>query len=406
MIRLRLASTILLLFAGLAASGAGAGAACASNESASASDDAGGLDPDAVADGAADGGSTQPGLVLDGATDSGCGEDCDWFTGPCSPTSMCVVQTGIDPSSTLSGVTCDETTVWAVGAQGLVLHNDGQTWSHTTLSPPNPQSTVADSLTSVIFRPGGELWTLGTVITMYVGPRAADAGPSGFASLPMTYWGGYNATTTGLWGHPESNSAWVISEYLYRVDKASDGMNATPYFALQPGAPYGGPAFQINAVHGATKDAVWAVGRVGVSYHIQDVDADAPVIDEFNTQTYDILNGVWEAASNDVWAVGGNGTIRHYSGNGVLWDIVPSPTAKTLTAMWGSSASNLWAVGNAGVVLHYDGAAWKRVPVSGLGDRIVDFVSVWGAGDGRVFAVGGGTLVGLGTTQGSAGGVQ
>ncbi|AKU99844.1 hypothetical protein AKJ09_06508 [Labilithrix luteola] len=401
----RVTLPILLLFAGVGA--VAAGAACASNESASASEnDAGGLAPGDVPDGAADGGSTQPGLILDGATDSGCGAECEWFTAPCSPTSMCVVQTGIDPLSTLSGVTCDEAAVWAVGAQGLIVHHDGQRWSHTQLSPPNPQSTVVDSLTSVILRPGGELWTLGTVITMYVGPGAADAGPSGFAPLSMTYWGVYNSTTTGLWAHPESNSAWVISEYLYRVDKASDGMNATPYFALQPGAPYNGPRYQISAVHGATKDAVWAVGRAGVSYRIQDVDADVPLIDEFNTQTYDILNGVWEVAPNDVWAVGGNGTIRHYTGKGLLWDIVPSPTGKTITAMWGSSASNLWAVGEGGLVLHYDGAAWKRVPVSGLGDRIVDFVSVWGVGDGRVFAVGGGTLIALGTTLGNVGGAQ
>jgi hypothetical protein len=69
------------------------------------------------------------------------------------------------------------------------------------------------------------------------------------------------------------------------------------------------------------------------------------------------LFGIWGSGANDIWAVGGRGTIVHFDGNG--WSAVPSPTTNDLYWAWGASASNVWAVGAGGTIVHYNGQAWS-----------------------------------------------
>jgi hypothetical protein len=83
-----------------------------------------------------------------------------------------------------------------------------------------------------------------------------------------------------------------------------------------------------------------------------------------------VLFGVWGAATNDVWAAGGNddGTmprtaLMHH--DGVTWtsvDLPPEANGRTLYKVWGAAADDVWACGQAGLVMHYDGAAWSVVP--------------------------------------------
>src|ERR1700704_5281182 len=47
------------------------------------------------------------------------------------------------------------------------------------------------------------------------------------------------------------------------------------------------------------------------------------------------LRGAWAASSNDVWAVGDEGTIEHFDGTG--WSLIASPVTTSLNAVWGSS---------------------------------------------------------------------
>ena len=69
------------------------------------------------------------------------------------------------------------------------------------------------------------------------------------------------------------------------------------------------------------------------------------------------LEALWGAGENDVWAVGAQGVIRHWSG-GPAWTIVPSPVIEDLHGVWGSRSDDVWAVGDDGVVIHWDGKAW------------------------------------------------
>jgi photosystem II stability/assembly factor-like uncharacterized protein len=124
---------------------------------------------------------------------------------------------------------------------------------------------------------------------------------------------------------------------------------------------------------------------------------DAPTIEVFNTQTYDALFGVWVSPESDVWAVGGNGTIRRHSGSSILWEVVTDvPTTRSLRAVSGSSSSDIWAVGESGVVLHYDGKHWSRIPIAGLGLRRPDLTAVWVPQPGHVWIAGAGVVLSLG----------
>jgi hypothetical protein len=78
------------------------------------------------------------------------------------------------------------------------------------------------------------------------------------------------------------------------------------------------------------------------------------------------LFGIWGAAADDLWAVGGDdagaGVIWRYDGtvwtpqdlSGLLPDGVP-----TLFKVWGRSATDVYAVGEVGTVLHFDGVQWS-----------------------------------------------
>jgi hypothetical protein len=100
-----------------------------------------------------------------------------------------------------------------------------------------------------------------------------------------------------------------------------------------------------------------------------------------------ILNRVWATASNDVWAVGTLGTVRHW--NGTTISEVDSPTHDYFTGVWASGPSDAWAVSNSRV-MRWDGHTWSQVlegAVSGIWGSAADDVWVGGSAlhhwDGR-----------------------
>jgi hypothetical protein len=106
------------------------------------------------------------------------------------------------------------------------------------------------------------------------------------------------------------------------------------------------------------------------------------------------LWGVWGAAEDDLWAVGGDGFLRdpvacHFDGR--VWTLVelpePSFESYALYKIWGSAGDDVWAVGDAGLLVHYAGPAdgWVEVP-SGTD---FDLISLWGTGPDEILAVGG-----------------
>jgi hypothetical protein len=104
--------------------------------------------------------------------------------------------------------------------------------------------------------------------------------------------------------------------------------------------------------------------------------------------------GVWGAAPDDVWAVGGDGFSRdptacHFDGRTwTPWELPePAVDSHALYKVWGTAADDVWAVGDTGLVLHWGGPAegWVEHP-SGTA---FDLISLWGTGPSEILAVGG-----------------
>ena len=94
------------------------------------------------------------------------------------------------------------------------------------------------------------------------------------------------------------------------------------------------------------------------------------------------LLATWGSSAQDVWAVGGSGTIVHYDGS--KWSIVRSPTNNTLYAIWGSAANNVFAVGDRGTILRWDGATWTQLQLGTDGKDVAQLYNVWGADGSEV----------------------
>ena len=86
------------------------------------------------------------------------------------------------------------------------------------------------------------------------------------------------------------------------------------------------------------------------------------------------------ASASDVWAVGDQGVIRHFTG-GASWDVVPSPVAADLYAVWGARPDDVWAAGDDGVVLHWDGTAWSQKKTPFAQENRPRLYAVYGTGD-------------------------
>jgi hypothetical protein len=111
-----------------------------------------------------------------------------------------------------------------------------------------------------------------------------------------------------------------------------------------------------------------------------------------------IVFGMWGAAPNDVWAVGGNfgggGFAWRFDGN--AWTVFPDVPADvtsqgTCFKVNGRSADNVWISGTNGLTLHWNGALLERtdVPVEAsllsVAGNAVRFVTVGGAFDGVLY---------------------
>lgn len=353
----------------------------------------------------------------DGAEARPC-SDCEYFPDVCSSDVLC--SNGPFDAKTLGGPLDLNTTintirgrsnsdVWAVGTIGAVAHFDGATW---TRSDPGTR----DPLTALWLRDGGEL-TFGSPVRVYTrglgivdaGAGTSDGGWSlNVPTIPDALIDRYLRAQLGSsWGMPGATWFWTTSFQgaattgLWRVRQLPS--NA---LEVQEGTPgldcYSVPCAEMRGIHGASANELWAVGGSGSAILITGAEGDTPSLKPFNTQTWHALYGVWVSSTNDAWAVGAGGTVRHYTGDPILWDVVSDmPTSGNLRAVWGSSSTDIWAVGDAALVLHYDGHRWSRVKIAGLGLLRPDLTTVWVAATGHVWIGGEGVILSLGDTGGA-----
>lgn len=188
--------------------------------------------------------------------------------------------------------------VWLVGASpgpnqpGTALHFDGTAWTEVDTATPH------------------DLWWV----------HAFEGGP--------TFISGGGATVLRI------------------VDGVVERTDTPPFFGNT-----------VYGVWGASPDDVWAVGgfagRAGFAWHFDgDTWTDVPLPDDIPRDGVEIpaLFKVWGRASDDVYAVGGLGTILHWDGQ--AWSVVPSGTREPLFTVTGDARQTVVVGGSsAGVVL-------------------------------------------------------
>ncbi|WP_146647045.1 WD40/YVTN/BNR-like repeat-containing protein [Labilithrix luteola] len=379
-------------------------AACASTESSVAPSDSGtnvGPVPPPV-----DGG-----LDAEPDVDAGPCADCEYFPSDCSPDTLCpgAVDTSqgepaINPGLTINAIRGRSVSdVWAAGAMGTVAHFDGTSWKRSTLGSLDTlnalwvrdSSEVALAHLSRVYARGLDLGDAGTVPSdggwSFVEPTL----PSEFPDLRLSI------KFRSAWNAPGSPWLWCAASSVEKTGIWRMRLSPTNTLELQVGvstqACTDAHCTQVTSIHGASPNEVWAVGEWGSAVLVTDAESDTPTVKAFNTLTRNALNGVWSASPSEAWAVGALGTIRHYAGHPVLWDVVSDvPTTEDLRAVWGSSSNDVWAVGDGALVLHFDGKAWSRVKIAGLGKRRPNLTTIWGAAAGHVWIGGEGAMLSLG----------
>jgi hypothetical protein len=167
----------------------------------------------------------------------------------------------------------------------------------------------------------------------------------------------------------------------------------------------------LYSVSALSSNDVWAVGAIydEVSTHTQALiehwDGSAWSVVPGPSATIPILYGVDARASNDVWAVGAyhdasgfsyETLIEHW--NGTSWTVVPSSDShpddpdfnSSLSGVVAIASNDVWAVGEDGsgaLIEHWDGTTWSVVPApfNATADLVqVDAIAsndVWAAGD-------------------------
>ena len=74
------------------------------------------------------------------------------------------------------------------------------------------------------------------------------------------------------------------------------------------------------------------------------------------------------------------GSLVHYTGSSFYNDCDMNPLLDgSINKLWGTDSNNLYAVGGAGTIVHYDGSGWRRIELPGIHELIL--TDIWGVHD-------------------------
>jgi hypothetical protein len=130
----------------------------------------------------------------------------------------------------------------------------------------------------------------------------------------------------------------------------------------------------LMAIHGSSANDIWVVGRGGFAARW-----DGETWTEIETDTREILVGVWAIAPDQVWMIGDEG-VRMFDGSRVV--VEPAWPDGRMNAIWASGANDVHIVANT-ETFRFDGARFTTLRV----ERSGRLSAVWGKG-ARVWALG------------------
>lgn len=267
-----------------------------------------------------------------------------------------------------------ESDIWAVGTNGIMFHYDGQTWTPARLAA----GYNTQGLESVWGTGPNEVWAVGYngTIRHFDGNAWSESSASGVVTTAPLYqvWGATPNFVLAAGGYASTGPSTVL-----RYDGANwavvpwSGTSTTQYLYGISG-PANATSAQIVGGYGTLASYNGTnITLSNQSYPIASSTTTPPQL----TTSY--LNAAW-GNSTSVYAVGDGGTILYGSTN--FWSAQTGSgtvTTNSLQSIWGTATNNMWAVGYNGTILHFNGSAWAVDAASTNGTTTTsDYLySVW-----------------------------
>ncbi|MBX3205721.1 MAG: hypothetical protein KF764_11680 [Labilithrix sp.] len=284
--------------------------------------------------------------------------------------------------------------IWLVGSRGFAARFDGAAWR-----------LVPTGITAAIFgvtsTSDGTVWAASSGHAFLKLNGAPDGGvetvDGGFKGVVHAI--GANGPEVFAVGKMffDFSSGEPPSDNIWRYGAVPDAGDPA-WHAVSPPCPMGEwepECLELRAIWVESASRQWFAGDDGRVFRTDTSAADPTAtrleLAEMNSSSLRRLSGLWGFGANDVWAVGAQGVIRHYTG-GDAWTAVASPVNEDLHGVWGARPDDVWAVGDRGTVVHWDGEAWTVKDVPFPEENRPRLYAVAGAG-GDVWIAGVGVLL-------------
>jgi hypothetical protein len=254
----------------------------------------------------------------------------------------------------------DSGDVYAVGAQGTVLHSSGDgVWTGQPTSLLNTIIQIA-----------------GTSRTDIHAISAAMPPDSGYS---------LHSDGNGVWTHEARPNLQCLaylfgnaSQGIFRIQCEPPSHNEGVYHLGSMGWEGVLATYDLNNAVAVTGDGtdLYVVTGLGDFYH-----RDAGGGWEVQKRIADVAFGVWAANHNDVYVLSSD--LLHSTGNG-HWD---RQLSSYVSQIWGSSASDLYAISydSSSVYKSNGNGSWQPEKV---GDSTSSFYGIWGSSCDDVYIVG------------------
>jgi hypothetical protein len=322
--------------------------------------------------------------------------NCTFEIVSCDRVAWCMTKTDVSVLYTLVAVWgTSKDDVWAAGSGGTIIHYDGTNWTATP-------SGVHNTFYAIWGSGPNDVWLVSSTEVILHGTGWKGAATT-WTNVP-TDLGKVNVAFVGaVWGSSANDvrlggRAFELppgrGDQFVKSELADGGISWLPRRGTQA----------VASIWGSSADDVWMTAQDGTyTLHGKPVDAGAnAVADPFDdrltwtavdSQSSVTLESIWGSSANDVWAVGGLGTIRHITPSDVRWQEVASPTTQTMHSVWGSGPNDIWAVGEEGTILHFDGKSFETSTAQLPLGRKPSLRGVWGSSANDVWIVGDGVVL-------------
>ncbi|MBX3199854.1 MAG: hypothetical protein KF894_17085 [Labilithrix sp.] len=322
----------------------------------------------------------------------------------CDEADFCPMPSGVDRRHALTAVWgSGAKDVWAVGSGGTITHWDGAAWKRV------PSSAV-ETFNAVWGSSASDVWVGGSSDailhgTGYAGGSAVWTPAPAFVGGDEDYvyparvhaiWGA-NATDVRVGGAPLlvfTPDDTISGNLLHRT--SADAGSGTGW-EVQSGLDGRWFDATVRAIWGSSARDVWIAldngneepwARGTIAHGTAGAAGDPLSWTSIDSKSTAPLESIWGSSATDVWAVGGNGIVRRFTGGASFAIVDGVPTTAALHGVWGSGRNDVWVVGDSGTILHYDGAAWSEATVAFPLGRKPNLKAVWGSGPNDVWVVG------------------